>query len=130
MFKIRPYKTEDQAEILNLHHVALEVIGAFKGDGHWDSDLNQIEKVYNGMDSIFLVGEENGRILAMGAFKKSGETVAELKRMRVLPEYQSKGYGRKMYYELENIAKTMGYSKFHLETSVLQIPAQKPTSKR
>ena len=41
------------------------------------------------------------RIVAMGALRPLDGRTAELKRMRVLPEYQRRGYGQRILDSLE-----------------------------
>jgi ribosomal protein S18 acetylase RimI-like enzyme len=122
---IREYQVTDHDMVIKLHREALELIGTYKGDGPWDNDLSRIEKVYDGKNGLFLVGEENGKIVAMGAFRKIGYEVAEIKRMRVCPSMQGKGVGKIMYEALEERAKQMGFKKLHLEANVQQYAAQK-----
>ena len=45
--------------------------------------------------------------------------------MRVVPAYQGRGYGQRILDELEARARALGYRTLHLDTSTLQIPAQK-----
>ncbi len=45
--------------------------------------------------------------------------------MRVHPDYQGRGFGQIILDELETRARAMGYKTLHLDTSVLQVPAQK-----
>src|SRR5579884_1248208 len=61
----------------------------------------------------------------MGALKRTGPERAEIKRMRVHPDYQGRGYGQLLLNELEARARARGYRTLHLDTSILQIPAQK-----
>jgi ribosomal protein S18 acetylase RimI-like enzyme len=80
----------------------------------------------NLLDGEFLIGECDGLLVAMGALKRtSPEERAEIKRMRVHPEYQGRGYGQLMLDELEVRARVLGYQTLHLDTSILQIPAQR-----
>ncbi len=125
MLNIRNYQARDYDQVIALHVLALQQVGAYKGDGPWDDDLNAIEQVYLNSHGAFLVGELEGQIVAMGAFKKSEHGFAEVKRMRVRPEFQGRGYGTLILQQLETIAKDLGYIGFHLETSELQITAQK-----
>jgi ribosomal protein S18 acetylase RimI-like enzyme len=61
----------------------------------------------------------------MGAFRKKSETLAEIKRMRVLPEYQRRGLGQAILNQLEAKAILLGYRELCLDTTTLQIAAQK-----
>lgn len=122
---IREFENKDIEDVLKLHVEAMKFIGAYKGDGEWDDDLRNIKEIYSGNAGAFLVGELEGEIVAMGAFKKSKDYMAEVKRMRVSPLFQGNGFGRMIYGELEVRAQNIGYKGFHLETSEIQKSAQK-----
>ncbi len=66
-----------------------------------------------------------GLVVAMGALKRTSPERAEIKRMRVHPEYQGRGYGQLILDELEAHARALGYRTLHLDTSILQLPAQR-----
>jgi len=125
MLKIRRYRESDFDQVWKLHILAMEQIGVYKGDGPWDNDLRNIEKAYFDNNGEFLIGELDYKIIAMGAFKNSGKSLAEIKRMRVHPDFQGMGLGTIVFNELEKRAKSLGYQGFHLETSELQIAARK-----
>ena len=61
----------------------------------------------------------------MGALRRTNTERAEIKRMRVHPTHQGHGYGQLILEELEARARTLGYRILHLDTSILQIPAQR-----
>ncbi len=61
----------------------------------------------------------------MGALRKTSEELAEIKRMRVHSDFQDRGFGQIILDELETRALALGYTKLHLDTSVVQIAAQK-----
>jgi len=90
------------------------------GHGKWDDDLKNIKDVYLDNRGIFVVAEKNGIIIGMGALRKVSADTAEIKRMRVLPENQGKGLGKKLLHLLESEAKKLGYNKLILDTSVKQ----------
>jgi ribosomal protein S18 acetylase RimI-like enzyme len=125
MLEIRQYHSADHDEVWNLHVLGLQLVGAYLGNGPWDNDLHAIEDVYLHNRGEFLVGIYDGRIVAMGALRKTSEELAEVKRMRVHPDFQGRGFGQTILDELEIRAKAMGYTKLHLDTSVVQIAAQK-----
>jgi len=54
--------------------------------------------------------------IAMGAFKDRGENVAELKSMRVSPEFRGRGIGRRLLDELIITPGQRGFSLLCLET--------------
>ena len=125
MFTVRRYTPTDQAAVEHLHVFVIQQTGAYLGRGPWDDDVYAIEDTYLNDQGEFLIGEEDGKIVAMGALKRSGAEQAELKRMRILPEYQRHGYGQRMLTELEARARQLGYRTLHLDTSILQVPAQR-----
>jgi len=125
MLEIRRYQASDYDEVWNLHILALQHVGAYLGSGPWDNDLLHIEQVYLHNRGEFLVGTIDERIIAMGAFRKTSDERAEIKRMRVHPDFQGRGYGQIILDELERRAKTAGYTLLHLDTSIVQIAAQK-----
>ena len=67
----------------------------------------------------------DGRIVAMGAFRKTSADQAEVKRMRVHPDFQRRGFGQAIIDALEAKARDLGYKMIHLDTSVKQTAAQR-----
>ena len=61
----------------------------------------------------------------MGGLHRTSEERAEIKRMRVHSDYQGRGLGQLILSELEGRARALGYKTLHLDTSVLQVPAQR-----
>ncbi len=122
--KIRRYKKSDLKEVRNLHILALKSVGAFAESGHWDEDLNNIENVYL-KDGEFLVVLSENRIIAMGALKKITDEIAEIKRMRVHPDFQRRGIAQTIYNMLEKKAIELGYKILRLDTTIKQVAAQK-----
>lgn len=125
MLEIRRYQASDYDEVWNLHVLGLQHVGAYLGSGPWDNDLLHIEQAYLSNGGEFLIGTIDERIVAMGAFRKTSDERAEIKRMRVHPDFQRRGYGQIMLDELEQRAKMAGYTILHLDTSVVQVAAQK-----
>lgn len=125
MFTVRCYTSPDQEVVKQLHVSALQQTGAYLGRGPWDDDVYAIEEAYLKNGGEFLMGECDGLVVAMGVLKRTSPQRAEIKRMRVAPSYQGRGYAQRILNELEARARTLGYQILHLDTSVLQIPAQK-----
>ena len=125
MLKIRCYQPADRETVWNLHNEALAGTGAHAGYGSWDDDLYNIEEVYINSYGDFIVGIYNDKIIAMGALKKTSKQHAQIKRMRVSPDFQGNGFGGEILKELEKRAKGLGYSSLHLETTVQQVAAQR-----
>ena len=123
-FQIRQYQSADKDEVLSLHVLALEEAGVYLGSGEWDADLQIVEEVYINPGGEFLVGLLNDRIAAMGALKRISEGRAEIKRMRVHPQFQRLGFGQMILDALERIAREKEVKTLILETSTLQVAAQ------
>jgi GNAT superfamily N-acetyltransferase len=124
MLQIRRYTSEDHGAVWNLHNIALWQVGAHAGNGPWDNDLHNIEEAYLNNGGEFLVGVLDGQIVAMGALKRISEEKAEVKRMRVHPDHQRRGFGQQILYALEARAKELGYRTLALDTAVIQTAAQ------
>ena len=122
---IRPYEPSDFDAVWELHNVALEATGAHLGTGPWYKDLEDISNVYLKNRGCFFVGLVDGRMIAMGAVKRTDPNRAEIKRMRVLPDFQQRGCGTEILKVLEAEARRLGYQVLHLDTATVQTAAQK-----
>ncbi len=125
MFTLRRYTPADREAVEHLHVQAMLLTGAYLGRGPWDDDVYHIEEVYLNNRGEFLIGEWDGVFVAMGAFRRTTPERAEIKRMRVVPEFQGRGFGQIILSELEARARALGYTTLHLDTGVVQAPAQK-----
>ena len=122
---IRRYEPGDKRAVRRLHGDALNEVGAHLGTGPWDEDLDEIEGVYLESGGEFLVGILEGEVVAMGAIKRVSPDVAEVRRMRVRPGLQGRGYGQAMLDALHRRAAGLGYSTLHLDTTVQQRAARR-----
>jgi len=122
---IRRYAPGDKHAVRRLHDDALNEVGAHLGSGPWDEDLDEIEDVYLNCGGEFLVGILNGEVVAMGALRRLSPETAEVKRMRVQPGFQGRGYGQTLLDSLHRRAAELGYSTLHLDTTVQQRLAQR-----
>ncbi len=121
---IRRYIKADHAKVVELHVLGLKQFEADSPRGSWDADVDDIEGVYLSNKGEFLVGEIDGEVVAIGGFRRKTEKVAELKRMRVHPKYQQRGFGQAILTELETRAKSLGYSSMLLDTLPTMAPAR------
>jgi ribosomal protein S18 acetylase RimI-like enzyme len=125
MLTLRRYTPADRDAVVYLHVYAIQQTGAYLGRGPWDDDIYDVEAAYLNNQGEFLIGEWDGVFVAMGALHRTGPERAEIKRMRVHPDFQGRGIGQILLTELEARARALGYKTLHLDTSVLQVPAQK-----
>lgn len=133
--EIRRYRPGDVERIRELNVVAMRAVGACV-EGAPDPDLRDVEGTYLDGGGEFLVGELDGRVVAMGAFHPAEgyvtdfvgdlpEGTAEITRMRVDPDHQRRGYGQRIYDELERRAVAAGYGHLVLDTTARQVGAQR-----
>jgi ribosomal protein S18 acetylase RimI-like enzyme len=124
MLELRRFVETDSAQVWELHNLALRDVGAHAGNGPWDDDLLTIPASYLDGRGEFLVGMVAGRLVAMGALRPICDSVAEIKRMRVHPRFQRRGFGRLILERLEQRAVELGYRRLRLDSSVTQTAAQ------
>lgn len=119
---VRDYRASDMPGVLALHKLALQATNAWAKKGRWDEDLKDIGGVYL-KGGAFIIGEIDGRMVAMGALRRVSDSTAEIKRMRVHPDLQGRGYGQLLLGLLESRARNMGFSRIVLDTTVRQTAA-------
>jgi ribosomal protein S18 acetylase RimI-like enzyme len=122
--RVRRYQDADHDAVWPLHHHALEHVGAHAGAGPWDDDLHAVRRVYLEQHGEFVVGLLEDQLVAMGALRRTSAHRAEIKRMRVAPHVQGRGFGRLILNHLERRAKQLGYKHLHLDTTAGQVAAQ------
>jgi GNAT superfamily N-acetyltransferase len=111
------YQPEHREPMLALHRSAIAgfTLGMSQQDD--EADLMAIEQVYLRDGGEFLIGFIDKRLVAMGGFKRLTNTSAELRRMRIEPELQGRGYGTQLLRELERIAFQSGIRTLCLDTA-------------
>lgn len=122
---IRRYQARDHEQVMELHKEALVAVGAYTGEGSWDNDLIRIKTSYGIGRGALLVAELQGRIIAMGAFRRIDDSTAEIKRMRTLPALQGRGIGSILLGKLLDLIEQEKYTRVILETSTRQLAAQR-----
>lgn len=116
--QIRRYERRDHDVVLKLHEAGLREMDTLIDDPEFYRDLHDIEGVYFADDGDFLVGVCNGRVVAMGALMKTSPGRAEVKRMRVAPDFRRRGFGQEILDELHRRAAEIGYATLHLDTGI------------
>src|SRR5262245_10716394 len=125
---LRRYERRDFDRVVELHLLGIRQVGANPGRGAWDSDLATHEALvatYLDTRGDFVVGERDGTIVAIGGIRPFDDTRAEMKRVRVDPDHQRRGFGEAIVGRLEHCARELGYAAMHLDTTTLQQPAIK-----
>lgn len=128
--RLRPLKPgEDQhavrvmaAVIREIWHVSFSRVRA-EEEGF--EDLDDIQSFYFGNKGIFLVLEDEGKIVGTGAIGRVNRYRAELKRIWLLKPYRGQGLGNLMVSKLLDFARESGYRSIELYvySPDLQLPA-------
>lgn len=137
---IRRYDPADADAIWELHVRALDDAGAYdEAFEHLDADLRAVTDEYLEAGGEFLVGEMrtgrpssggerrpagaasgemDGEIVAMGAFRPHDirEEAALIKRMRVDPAHQRRGFDTRIFGELERRTRDRGFDRAIFDT--------------
>ncbi|WP_123535676.1 GNAT family N-acetyltransferase [Halosimplex salinum] len=138
--QIRRYEPGDEDAVWDLHERALRDVGAYdEAYAHLDADLRAVESEYLDAGGEFLVGEVERRdasgtdsgLVAMGAIKPSPDVdhhesdpdTVVVRRMRVDPEQQRRGFGSAILGELETRAADLGFDRLVLDTTPDQMSA-------
>lgn len=119
--QIRRYRWSDLDTILALHQICLAGVGLFPGDGvYYDDDFPRIQEIYLACGGDFLVGELDGRVVAMGGLKPVDSDTVEVCRLRVHPDHQRRGHGATMLAALEARAAQLGFRSLRGDTTLRQ----------
>ena len=87
-------------------------------EANWTlKDVDDFQHSYVENGGTFLVTTDGGRIIGTGALRRLEDTIGEIKRLWLLPEYQGRGLGYRMMTRLLAFAREQGYAKIRLETS-------------
>lgn len=109
----KKYQTEAQRVILD---------GLKEYFGFIDTSLNpdvyDIYQYYLVNGGVFVVGIQDGKVIATGGLKKTKEIrIAEMVRISVDKQYRRKGYAKEIINKLLTIAKDNGYTTVVTETT-------------
>ncbi|WP_219834523.1 GNAT family N-acetyltransferase [Paenibacillus sp. R14(2021)] len=125
MINIRRYSTADHDDIWRLHLLVISAAGVEPTHQHYH-DIFHIEDQYLSSGGEFLVGTtQSGTVVAMGGLKKLDGETAEIKRLRVHPDFQQRGYGQLLLSSLERCAEELGFRQIYLDALTNQLGAKK-----
>jgi GNAT superfamily N-acetyltransferase len=113
MLQLRQFRDADEIAVHKLHGDAQDGLEP-------PADLSAIPDAYLTAGGDFLVGEVEGKLVAMGALRRVSASKAEIKRMRVHPRWQGQGFGRALLDRLEARARELGFNTLRLDTTVRQ----------
>jgi GNAT superfamily N-acetyltransferase len=115
---IRRYEPADADRVWTVHERALRASPlTFVEDAAADEDIAAISERYLDAGGEFLVRLVDGEIVATGGFRPRGEATVEIRRMRVDPDHQRRGYGARILEALEARAQARGFERAVPETN-------------
>jgi len=121
--KVRTYENRDHDSVVKLHMLGMEEYGFGRHPAEWDKDLEDITGTYIKPGGTFLVVEEDGIPIAMGGLERIDDETAEIRRMRVHPDYRRRGIGSMLVDRLVDFARSRGFKRIILYTTDRQRPA-------
>lgn len=130
---IRQYRPADEDAVWDLHERALRDVGAYDEEfAHLDADLRNVRAAYLDAGGAFIVGTVDDEIVAMGALQpstavdhhRSDPDTGVVRRMRVDPDHQRRGYGRRILATLEARSRDREFERLTLDTGVDQEAAR------
>lgn len=68
-------------------------------------------------EGIIYMLDSDGQAVGMGALKRLEDSVGELKRMYIHPEYRGQGYGTALLQKLIAKGRELGYATLRLDTA-------------
>ena len=119
--QIRLGNRQDEGEIKHLVAAVLTEFGHQGDTASAELDLRNIDGNYMGRDGIFLVAEEEGRLLGLAGARRRDEETLELRHLVVAPAHRGKGIASRM---LAIVAKFAG----DLEYKTVAMPADRRLS--
>jgi ribosomal protein S18 acetylase RimI-like enzyme len=122
---VRSFEGGDAKAVWALHDVALNAAGVHGGRGPWEDDLRDIWGVYLEPGGDFVVAFLGGDLVGMGGLLRLSDEDAEIKRMRIHPDHQRRGFGRTILKALEDRAAYLGFRELSLDTTEEQRAAQR-----
>lgn len=123
-FTVRQYESGDSEGITELHEQRSWDVTHSEPEHEVYEDLDDIEGAYLDTGGEFLVGLEDGTLVATGGYEPVDEGTVVLKRLRVDPAYQRNGYGKQLLEALEARAVEAGYEEMIIDEMGLNTTAQ------
>jgi GNAT superfamily N-acetyltransferase len=94
----------------------------FDIDSMYTDFVEELPK-YTYPDGILKLIEHKGEFIGIGGFKRTNDTVCELKRMFIRESYRGKNLGEQLLRSLVKTAEEYGYEEMRLESARFMINA-------
>lgn len=113
---LRSISLADQQRITDISIKILSEAG-FKFDPKYDSDFFALEDEYLKTGGCIIVAKDLDQIIGCVMVKKITTGTAEIRRLRLLPEYRGKGTGKKLLQAAIIFCKEAGFTRTTLDTT-------------
>jgi GNAT superfamily N-acetyltransferase len=127
---LRRFQSGDADRLWTVHERALRESDIEFIEDKADEDFTTIPERYLETGGEFLVGVVDDEVVAMGGIRPITASCAEIRRMRVHPDYQGRGYGKRMLTALESRAVDLGFGELTLYTNSKLIAARELYSRQ
>ncbi|HET6387269.1 MAG TPA: GNAT family N-acetyltransferase [Armatimonadota bacterium] len=116
--RLRSATNEDGPQVREVVYGVLAEYGLAADPHGTDSDLWDLEKSYQAPGGLFYVlEEENQEIAGCVGLMLKGDSVAELRKMYLLPRMRGQGIGRFLLETMLRRARALSIRRIELETS-------------
>lgn len=115
--KVRLFQERDEEQVKNLVTSIMKGEHSEEESAYPENDLNEISVVYGGRKDVFIVAEEEDKIIGTVAIKQESDDVALLRRLFVNPQYRGRGHGLSLLNEAVNFCKQHHYRVINLRST-------------
>ncbi len=114
---IRRFAVDDYDEVKRLNDLVFAPLGIHGYSADRFKDLDDIYTNYYDNNGEFLLVVSNSKLIGMGGLYRYDINTCKLKRMRIHPDYQRSGLGKRILIRLEQFARETNYIRIVLRTS-------------
>jgi putative acetyltransferase len=137
MLSIAPATTEAQLDAVRAlmrafvawhrerHRADIALVDAYFDRAAFEAELADLHRIYAPPDATVLLALVDGSPAGCGALRRLDATTGELKRMFVPATDRGRGVGLGLGRSLLAAARTAGYRRLRLDTSIRQLEAQR-----
>ena len=115
--KIRPWKHSDSPQIVALITTILKQEFPQDQAAYPAEDLKDLAKTYGGTKDLFLVAEEEGRVVGTCGVKADGDQTAILRRLFVSSAHRGQGVGKGLLQEALSYCRKKGFQEVVIRTT-------------
>ncbi len=93
--------------------ISLDFNLCFQG---FEEELARLPGEYSPPSGRLILAYDDGKLAGCVALRRIDDSVCEMKRLYLRPEFRGKGIGRKLADEIVEAAREIGYTKMRLDT--------------